>query len=71
MLHKGKVLVVLLSTLIVLYGVSAAFYGKVVAKDDAYPALSVFMESLKTVNDGLCRASGNEQGAGRRHAGTD
>ena len=51
MLHKGKVLVVLLSTLIVLYGVSAAFYGKVVAKDDAYPALSVFMESLKTVND--------------------
>jgi len=51
MLQKGKILVVLLSTLIVLYGVSAAFYGKVVAKDDAYPALSVFMESLKRIND--------------------
>ena len=36
MLHKGKLLVFLCSALIVLYGVSATFYGRVVAKDEGY-----------------------------------
>jgi hypothetical protein len=34
--HKVKVLVFAASFLIALYGISAAFYGKVVAKDEAY-----------------------------------
>jgi carboxyl-terminal processing protease len=51
MLHKGKIVVFLCSTLIVLYGISAAFYGRVVARDEAYPALAVFMDALKKVND--------------------
>ncbi len=51
MLHKGKIVVFLCSTLIVLYGVSAAFYGKVVAKDEAYKELSVFMDALRKIND--------------------
>ncbi len=51
MLHKGKVTVFLCSALIVLYGVSAAFYGRVVAKDEAYKELSVFMEALKKITD--------------------
>lgn len=51
MLHKGKIVVFLCSTLIVLYGISAAFYGKVVARDEAYPALAVFMDALKRVNN--------------------
>jgi len=33
-----------------LYGISAAFYGKVVAKDEAYKELSVFMEVLRKVS---------------------
>jgi carboxyl-terminal processing protease len=49
MFHKGKLLVFLGSFLIVLYGISAAFYGKVVAKDDAYKELSVFTDVLKRV----------------------
>jgi carboxyl-terminal processing protease len=49
--HKSKILVFLLSFLIVLYGISAAFYGKVVAKDDAYKELSVFMDVLKRINE--------------------
>jgi carboxyl-terminal processing protease len=51
MFHKGKLLVSVGSFLIVLYGVSAAFYGKVVAKDEAYKELAVFMDVLKRVND--------------------
>ncbi|HYK87823.1 MAG TPA: S41 family peptidase [Acidobacteriota bacterium] len=51
MLHKGKMLVFFCSALIVVYGVSAAFYGKVVAKDEAYKELSVFMDALKRIND--------------------
>jgi carboxyl-terminal processing protease len=51
MFHKGKLLVFLGSFLIVLYGVTAAFYGKVAAKDDAYKELSVFMDVLKRVKD--------------------
>jgi carboxyl-terminal processing protease len=51
MLHKGKLIVFLCSALIVLYVVSVAFYGKVVAKDEAYKELSVFMEALKKIND--------------------
>jgi carboxyl-terminal processing protease len=49
--HKVKVLVFAASFLIALYGISAAFYGKVVAKDEAYKELSVFMEVLHKVSD--------------------
>ena len=49
--HKTKLIVFLGSFVIVLYGISAAFYGRVVAKDDAYKELSVFMEVLKKIND--------------------
>jgi carboxyl-terminal processing protease len=56
MFHKGKLLVFLGSFLIVLYGVSAAFYGKVVAKDDAYKELSVFMDVLKKVKEDYVEA---------------
>jgi carboxyl-terminal processing protease len=50
MFHKGKLAVFLGSALIVLYGVSAAFYGKVVAKDEAYRELSVFMDALQKIS---------------------
>jgi carboxyl-terminal processing protease len=50
MLHKGKLVVFLCSALIVLYGVSAAFYGHV-AGDAGYPAIDVFMKSLKKIGD--------------------
>jgi len=50
MLHKGKILVFLCSAVIVLYGVSATFYGKLVARDEGYPALAVFMESLRRID---------------------
>jgi carboxyl-terminal processing protease len=51
MFHKGKLAVFVCSTLVVLYGVSAAFYGKVVAKDEAYKELAVFIDALKKIND--------------------
>jgi carboxyl-terminal processing protease len=51
MLHKGKLLVFVGSFLIVLYGMSALFYGKVVAKDDAYKELDVFIDVLNKVKD--------------------
>ena len=51
MSHKGKVLVFLGSFLIAVYGLTAAFYGKVVAQDDAYRELRVFMEVLDRIND--------------------
>ncbi len=51
MLHKGKTLVFFCSLLIVLYAISAAFYGKVVAKDEAYNELKVFMDALKKINE--------------------
>jgi len=50
MLHKSKVVVFAFSLVIVLYAVSAAFYGKVVAKDEAYKELSVFMDALEKIN---------------------
>lgn len=56
MLQKGKLIVFLGSALIALYGISAAFYGKVVATDDAYPALSVFMDALNKINDDYVEA---------------
>jgi carboxyl-terminal processing protease len=49
--HKSKILVFVFSLLIVSYGISAAFYGKVVAKDDAYKELAVFMDVLKRINE--------------------
>ncbi len=55
-MHKGKLLVFLGSLLIVLYGMSALFYGKVVAKDDAYRELSVFIDVLNRVNDDYVEA---------------
>lgn len=50
MLHKGKLLIFLGSAVVALYGISAAFYGRVVATDQAYPALSVFMDALNKVS---------------------
>ncbi len=51
MLHRGKLLVFLCSALVALYGAMAAFYGRVVARDKAYPALSVFMDALNKINE--------------------
>jgi carboxyl-terminal processing protease len=68
MFHKGKVLVFLASFLIVLYVASAAFYGKVVARDEAYKELSVFMDVLKRVHDDYVEApnmNGVQEGAMR------
>jgi carboxyl-terminal processing protease len=56
MLHKGKLFVFLGSALIVLYGISAAFYGKVVAKDDAYRELEVFIDALKKIDQDYVEA---------------
>ncbi len=56
MFHKGKLFVFFGSALIVLYGISAAFYGKVVAKDDAYRELAVFMDALKKINEDYVEA---------------
>ncbi len=50
MFHKGKVLVFIGSFLIVLYAGSAWFYGKVVAENEAYKELGVFMEVLGRIN---------------------
>ncbi len=50
MIHKCKLLVFLGSVTIVLYGVCAVFYGKVVAEDEAYKELSVFIDVLKKIN---------------------
>jgi carboxyl-terminal processing protease len=54
--HKAKVLIFTASFLIALYGISAAFYGKVVAKDEAYKELSVFMDVLRRVSDDYVEA---------------
>lgn len=53
MFQKGKLLVFMGSFLIGLYGLSAAFYDKVVAKDDssAYKELRVFMDVLGKVQN--------------------
>ncbi len=56
MFNKGKSIVFLGSLIIVLYGLSALFYGKVVARDDAYKELSVFMDVLKKINDDYVEA---------------
>jgi carboxyl-terminal processing protease len=50
MLHRGKLLVFLVSAFVALYGISAAFYGKVIAKDEAYKELDVLMDVLDKVN---------------------
>jgi carboxyl-terminal processing protease len=51
MLQKGRTLVFFLSAVVVAYGLMAAFYGRVVAKDEAYKELAVFMDALKKVNE--------------------
>ena len=56
MVHKGKLVVFLVSSLVVLYGISAAFYGRVVAKDEAYRELSVFIDAFKKINDDYVEA---------------
>jgi len=56
MLHKGKLIVFFGSAVIALYGISAAFYGKVVATDQAYPALAVFMDALSKVSEDYVEA---------------
>ncbi len=50
MSYRGKLLIFAGSLLIVLYGVSAKYYGKVIARDDAYKELSVFMHVLERIN---------------------
>jgi carboxyl-terminal processing protease len=56
MFRKGKLLIFLGSFLIVLYGMSALFYGKVVAKDEAYKEIAVFMEVLTKVKNDYVEA---------------
>jgi carboxyl-terminal processing protease len=56
MSHKGKLLVFVGSFLILLYGVSAKFSGKIVAKDDAYKELSVFMTVINRITDDYVEA---------------
>jgi len=57
MLQKSKIAIFVFSALIVLYAVGAAFYPKVIAGgDEAYPALAVFMDALKRVNDDYVEA---------------
>jgi carboxyl-terminal processing protease len=56
MFHKGKLLVFWGSALIVLYGISAAFYPKVATKDEAYKQLSVFMDALKKIKEDYVEA---------------
>ncbi len=51
MLHKGKLAVFLGSALVVVYGISAAYYDGVAGKDEAYRELAVFMEALRRIND--------------------
>lgn len=51
MLQKGRALVFFLSAVVVSYGLVAAFYGRVVAKDEAYKELAVFMDALKKINE--------------------
>ena len=50
MLQKGKILVIIFSAVIILYGAAAAFYEKVVAKDETLPAMNVFMDALRTIH---------------------
>jgi len=50
MLHRGRLLVFFISAFVALYGISAIFYGKVVAEDDAYKKLEVLMDALDRVN---------------------
>jgi carboxyl-terminal processing protease len=47
---KSRVAVFVGSAVVVLYGASAAFYGRVVAKDDAYKEIAVFMDALEKIN---------------------
>ncbi len=56
MLQKGKAFVFFLSAVVVLYGLMAAFYGRVVAKDEAYKELAVFMDALKKINEDYVEA---------------
>jgi carboxyl-terminal processing protease len=56
MIHKGKVAVFFGTAVLVLYGVSATFYGKVVAKDEAYRELTVFMDALRKINEDYVEA---------------
>jgi carboxyl-terminal processing protease len=51
MLQKGRTFVFFLSAVVVAYGLMAAFYGRVVAKDEAYKELAVFMDALKKINE--------------------
>jgi carboxyl-terminal processing protease len=53
MLHKGKILIVSLSAVVILYGVSAAFIS---GGDSAFPALNVFMRALRHVNEDYVEA---------------
>ncbi len=56
MLQKVKILVSVLSVLVILYGVGAAFYPVVAGGDSAYPALTVFMRALGQVNEDYVEA---------------
>ncbi|MBZ5495134.1 MAG: PDZ domain-containing protein [Acidobacteriia bacterium] len=56
MLRKGKIVVFVCSALVVLYCISAAFYEKVSAGNEAYPALNVFMDALARIDSDYVEA---------------
>ncbi len=57
MLQKSKIAVFVCSLVIVLYAVTAVFIPKVAARrNEAYPALNVFMEALRQVNNNYVEA---------------
>ncbi len=51
MYSKGKIFILLTSVVIVIYGLAGLFYGRVVAENDGYKDIKVFVDVLKRVND--------------------
>lgn len=51
MVERGKISILILSALVVLYVVIGGFLGKVVAKDETYKNLSIFSDVLKKIQD--------------------
>src|SRR5512139_3333317 len=51
MIERGKISILILSALVVLYVVIGGFLGKVVAKDETYKNLSIFSDVLKKIQD--------------------
>jgi carboxyl-terminal processing protease len=51
MVERGKITILVLAALVVLYVVIGGFLGKVVATDDTYRNLSIFNDVLKKIQD--------------------